>query len=243
VTGVDLRAYLATRERAELVDLVMEQAAGDALLDARLRMEASREVGIPQSTAALHAAIDDAFFTDEYVGYRDMYDYASGIREVLATLRDLLEDGFAEAVMSLAEHAIDRAEDALGYIDDSDGSMGEIAEELATLHLDACLVARPDRIDLAANLFDRELAGGELEVFHAAAARYAAVLGEPGLAEYRRLASGLWDAVPELRPGDDRDYSGRFALTRRWRRWLRSQAMWTPWWTFWPGTSPRPTSS
>ena len=109
---------------AQLVDLVMDQAAGDALLDARLRMDVARAAGIPPSTAALQAAIDDAFFTDEYVGYRDMYDYARAIREVLAILRDLLGVGHAETVMSLAEHAIDRAEDAVGYVDDSDGSMG-----------------------------------------------------------------------------------------------------------------------
>jgi tetratricopeptide (TPR) repeat protein len=215
MTGFDLRTYLAELDHAAVVDLLMHQASADALFDARLRMDAARAVGRPSSTAALRAVIDETFFTDGYINYRDMYDYASDIRDVLATLRDLLDDGHSAAVITLAEHAIERAEDAVGYVDDSDGSLGEIAEDLAALHLDACLAARPDPIELATALFDRELAGGELDVFHAAAARYAAVLGEPGLAEYRRLASGPWAALPALGPGDDREFSSsRFALTR-----------------------------
>lgn len=90
--------------------------------------------------------------------------------------------------MALSECAADLAEGALGFIDDSDGGMSLVAEQLRELHLTACEQARPQPITLARNLFERERHGGDLEVFYGALETYADVLGEVGLAEYRRLA-------------------------------------------------------
>jgi uncharacterized Zn finger protein len=195
---VDLRGYLESLDRAALVDLVLGQAAEHELLDARLRLDAARATTGAVSIAVFRDAIDNVFVTSDYVDYRSMYDYASNIQEILATLRGLLDDGHAQAVMQLAEHAIDRAEDAIGYVDDSDGYFGGIAEELQALHLDACHQARPEPVALAAMLFDAERNGGDLEIFYGAAVTYADVLGEPGLAEYRRLAQSEWDTLPAL---------------------------------------------
>ena len=63
-------------------------------------------------------------------------------------------------------------------------------------------------------LFERELNGGDLDIFSGASARYARVLGKRGLAQYRRLAQVAWDAVPALGPGDKRDYGRRFQVTQ-----------------------------
>jgi tetratricopeptide (TPR) repeat protein len=137
---------------------------------------------------------------------------------VLTTLRELLEDGHAEVVVALAEQAIDCAEDALGFLDDSDGYMSGIAEDLQGLHLDACLSARPDPVTLATTLFERELHSGDLDVFHGAAASYTEVLGKPGLTEYRRRAQIIWDALPSLGPGDKGSFdSRRFQITSMMR--------------------------
>ncbi len=152
----------------------------------------------------------------DYVDYRGMYDYVSTIDSALDSLRELLDDGHAVAVVRLAEHAIDRAEDALGYVDDSDGYMSGIAERLQELHRDACAVAKPEPIALARTLFERERHSGDLDVFHDAAATYAAVLGAEGIAEYRLLANVEWDALPPLGPGqEERSYSSRrFRITQ-----------------------------
>jgi tetratricopeptide (TPR) repeat protein len=152
----------------------------------------------------------------DYVGYREMYDYGTNINAVLDSLQDLLDDGHAELVVALAEHAIDRAEDAVGYVDDSDGWMSGIAERLQDLHLAACAALQPDPVTLARTLFDRERHSGDLEVFYGAASAYAEVLGAEGLAEYRRLAQAEWDALPPLGPKDEeRSWSSRrFRITQ-----------------------------
>ncbi len=56
--------------------------------------------------------------------------------------------------------------------------------------------------------------GSHSGAFFAAPNTYADVLGEKGLAEYRRLAEERWAQVPALGPGEDpRRYSGeRFRI-------------------------------
>ena len=213
---IDIRAYLAGLDHDALVELLVDRAAEDDVFDARLRMSAARTRVGPPPIAVFRHALDEAFIVRDYVDYRGMYDYASTIDSALDSLRELLDDGHAAAVITLAEHAIDRAEDALGYVDDSDGYMSGIAERLQELHLDACAVAKPEPVGLARTLFDRERHSGDLDVFHGAAAAYAEILGAKGIDEYRRLAQEEWDALPPLGPGqEERSYSSRrFRITQ-----------------------------
>lgn len=208
-TQVDLRVYLASRDHAELVDLLLERANQDELFDARLRLAAASGGERPVALPEFRRAIENAFATGGFVHYRDMYDYTATLHDLVTILRELLEDGDAAAAAELALHAIDRAQDALGYVDDSDGQMRGIGEELAELHQDACRDARPDPLELAAMLVERELGDDDLEVFYGAALSYAEVLGEPGLAEYRRRVTRLWEALPARGPGDTYSYDGR----------------------------------
>lgn len=207
---IDIRAYLTTLDYDALVDLLLERAADDDLFNAKLRMAAARGTAGAPPIAVFRHALDEAFVVRDYVDYRHMYDYASTIDSALDSLQELLDDGHAEAVITLAEHAIDRAEDALGYVDDSDGYLSVIAERLQELHRDACVAAKPEPLALARKLFERERHSGDLEVFYNAAATYAGILGTEGIAEYRRLAEVEWDALPSLGPGqDERSHSSR----------------------------------
>jgi uncharacterized Zn finger protein len=214
--AIDIRAYLAGLDHDALVDLLVERAAEDDVFDARLRMSAARATQGAPPIAVFRHALDEAFVVRDYVDYRHMYDYASTIDSALDSLGELLDDGHAEAVITLAEHAIDRAEDALGYVDDSDGYMSGIAERLQELHRDACAAAKPEPVALAGTLFERERHSGDLDVFYNAAATYAEILGAEGIAEYRRLATAEWDALPPLGPGPEEcGYSSRrFRITQ-----------------------------
>lgn len=209
---VDLRGYLSSLDQRALVDLVLDRARADDLFDAKLRLDAARAAAGPPVTAAFRQAIDEAFVTGGFVDYREMYSYASNVHAVVDALRGLLDDGDPEAVIDLTEHALDRADDAVGFVDDSDGNLGGIAGDLQALHFDACLAARPDPVELARRLYDRERHSGDLEAFYGAAATYGEVLGDAGLAEYRRLAQAEWDALPALAPADERTFDGN-----RWR--------------------------
>lgn len=199
----------------------MERANEDDIFDARLRTSAARATttGAPP-VAVYRNVIDEAFVVGDHVGYREMYDYAGNIDGVLDSLQDLLDDGHAEAVITLAEHAIDRAEDAIGYVDDSDGWMSGIAERLRELHFDACRKVKTEPAALAATLFERERHSGDLDVFHGAAATYSKVLGKKGLAEYSRLAQVEWDELPPLGPNDERQSAhGGTGSPRSCRPW------------------------
>jgi len=213
---IDIRGYLASLGHDSLVDLLVERAAEDEHFDARLRMSSARATDGAPSIGVFRHALDEAFVVRDYVGYREMYSYATNIESVLDSLQELLDDGHAEAVITLAEHAIDRAEDAVGYVDDSDGWMSTIAERLQELHRDACAAAKPEPVTLARTLFERERHSGDLDVFSGAASTYAKILGKKGLAEYRRLAQEEWDALPPLGPGQEkRSYSSRrFRITQ-----------------------------
>ena len=213
---VDLADYLSDLDHQALVDLLLERAAADDLFDARLRAAAASKRGGRPDLASYRQALAAAFETNDYVGYREAYDYTTGIMSVLDELQLLLDEGHAEDVMALSEYAADLAEDALGYVDDSDGGMSLVAEQLRGLHLTACEEARPESIALARTLFERERHGGDLEVFYGALETYADVLGEVGLAEYRQLAQAEWDTLPSLGPGDSEHSwsSARFHLTQ-----------------------------
>lgn len=214
---VDVPAYLKTRDKDSLIELLLEAAGRDDVLDTRLRLDAARASAPQGAQAAVdahRAAIDEAFSPGGYVRYREAYDYSLRLEEAVHGLRSLLEAGHAAAVMELAEHAIDRLGENLGYVDDSDGNLGVIAEQLGELHLDACAATRPDPVELAARLFAREIGEDDLEVFYGAATRYADVLGSAGLAEYRRRAEQAWAQLPTLAPGQRGSFdTSRFRLS------------------------------
>lgn len=211
---VDLATYLRGLDHEALVELVLERAKDD-LFHARLGMAAAAtNAGAPVLDAFRHA-LEAAFESDGFVSYRDAHDYTSGIESVLDSLGQLLEDGHADAVVTLAEHAADLAEAALGYIDDSDGGMSGVAEHIREMHLAACVASRPDPVALARNLFDRERHEGDLEIFYGAAGTYADVLGDAGVAEYRRLAQQEWDELPPVGQDDEHGWSSsRFRITQ-----------------------------
>jgi uncharacterized Zn finger protein len=91
--------------------------------------------------------------------------------------------------------------------------MGDIRDRLVTLHHEACVQARPDQVALAERLFEWEL-HSDWEIFLGAAAQYADVLGEAGLAAYRRRAEEVWARTPALAAGADAHHStSRFVIT------------------------------
>jgi hypothetical protein len=106
------------------------------------------------------------------------------------------------------ERAINRIERAVGSIDDSDGHCGGLLHRAREIHLAAARPARPEPVQFARNLFARELES-DFDTFDGAAVLYADVLGEAGLAEYRRLAVKAWEKIPQRSGGarDDLEFS------------------------------------
>jgi uncharacterized Zn finger protein len=190
----DVQTYLEEQDKDLLVRIVMQQAMEDERLRERLLLRASRMGGL--DLAAFRRAIDVAVtFDDDY--YRWPWDYARGIQNVVGAMAELLEDGFDSEVIELSEYALASVEEIMNY--DVEGTIGGIIEYLEGLHHEACKRAEPDPEALAKRIFEWEL-GSDHDTFFDAVNTYADVLGEKGLAEYRRLAEKEWADVPALGP-------------------------------------------
>ena len=107
----------------------------------------------------------------------------------------LLPAGRAAEVVEITEYAFRRVDKAMGQIDDSSGWFSEIVSSLERLHHDACVVAKPDPVNLARRLFAFEI-DGDWDILVDSVEKYADVLGDDGTAEMRRLAEERWAELP-----------------------------------------------
>ncbi len=207
LTMEGLGAFLEERDKDVLVRLLLKQAMEDERLYGRLLMWAARERSEGVDLAAFRKAIDDALRPGELLDYGPVADFAPGIQDVVESIADLLKAGHAKETIELCEYALKAAEGAMDH--DAEGYVGGALEELEELHHTACKEAKPDPKELARRLFEWEI-GGYYDTFFEAAITYADVLGEEGLAEYKRLAEERWAQVPVLGPGEEepRRYSG-----------------------------------
>ena len=193
ITDDDIRSWLESQDLKVILDMLMAQMTTDGRLREELVLKITKEkvVGIDLNT--YRKGLRSAFHTSGFVDYYNMSDFADGINDALDSLDRLLEEGFALEAMQLCEYAIELADDALQNCDDSDGNFGDLADRLASLHLEACEAARPDPVELAGRLFAFETKGSDLDFCYGATGDYEEILGPTGLAEYRRLAEAEWE--------------------------------------------------
>lgn len=124
--------------------------------------------------------IDQAIGAGGFIDYYQMYDYWWGVGSAIDAVAELLDQGRAEAVIELSEYALSGVERAIEQVDDSDGYMSMLLDQLQELHLTACRKAKPDPEALAERLFEWEL-NGEWDTFYGAVKTYSRVLGKKGI--------------------------------------------------------------
>ena len=209
----DIEKFLLAQDKEALVSLLMEHTRSDDRLLEKLRMKAAG-ADAKTSIASFTHSIDEAVSWDGYIDYKSMHEYTSGIDDVIDSLHDLLKAGNAETVIQLTEHFLRRLEGQMEMVDDSDGLMSGILEEVQELHYQACAKAQPDPEALAEKLFQWEL-NSDWDVFAGAAQRYARILGKKGMELYRSLAEKEWARVPVIGPGKEmEEYKGtRYRIT------------------------------
>ena len=185
VTEASLLAdFVAGLPQDRLAGIVLDQATSDWRLRERLLAEARAGLGQGPDLREWRHCIDDAFAPYRgFVDYQEAGGWAGGVGDVIDAVEDLCAAGHPDAAALLAEHAHRRAEEAVAYVDDSDGWLWDISERLSEVHLRACEEGRPDPVALAGRLVGLEL-NSELEGFRRTAAVYADVLGDAGLAAY-----------------------------------------------------------
>lgn len=203
--AAEIRDYLAGLGKDELVAMLVDQAREDNGLRRRLTLRAARTVAGPAAMVTWKQTLGEVLAIDHETSHHYWYDedddFDVDLDDLAASLGDLLKAGEVETVIQLAEHGIAEVEEALGHIDDSNGVLADLLDGLQMHHLEACRLARPDPVDLAERLFEFEMES-EFGVMRNAVEVYADMLGESGLATYRRLAEAEWARVPILGPGE-----------------------------------------
>ena len=193
---VRIREHLQEMRAEALVQMIVELAERDPALFRKLDMAAAaRHADDKTLEARLRKAIDGATRTSGFVDWREAAGWAAGVDEALDAIASLSSDTRAGLVLKLAERAIARIEKAVESIDNSDGYCSSLLDRARDIHLAAAQKVRPDPVQLARDLFTREMED-EYDTFHGAAVYYAEALGEKGLAEYRRLAAKAWEKLP-----------------------------------------------
>jgi uncharacterized Zn finger protein len=211
-----IREYLRAKGVEGLVEMVVGLAERDPSLLKQLELSTAA-AGADDTTllAQFKKAITEATRTHGYVEYRKVRGWVQGIESVLDRIAGLIESARAALVLRLLDHFFARMDQALQNIDDSDGGGAHVYAKARDIHLAACRQAKPDPIALAQALFAREV-DSEGEFFQGASDSYEDILGEVGLAEYRRLATEAWKKIRPLRTGargvEDDQFSKRYAL-------------------------------
>lgn len=208
--GLDtLSAMLGAMQPAELVQIIIEEAARNPALRNRLlagsMKELTEEAGLEEWLATIdritevdvdHVDYDRAIFHEEL----------EKLVEMLARLAKRKES--AAMAVELIERAIDRLDDLILQIESPQEEIGDTLADLSELHLTACRVARPDPVALAERLFQRELEQ-TWETIDSAYETYGVVLGAEGRRHYRMLAESEWEKIPPVKSESVRAYNER----------------------------------
>ncbi|NJL37941.1 MAG: hypothetical protein HC899_15290, partial [Leptolyngbyaceae cyanobacterium SM1_4_3] len=210
-TMQDVQRYLEQQEKSDLVKLILDRVAKDS--DWReqllLKVAALQPKGVDRKT--FERALKNAITIRGYVEYGEVKSYARGIEKVLDAIANLLTEGQAQAVIELCEYAIPLVETAMNSVDDSNGYVGGVLEELQDLHHRACEQVKPDPIALAERLFEFEM-GTSSDTFYGAVDTYAEILGDAGIVRYRQLAEAAWAELPPLTASQRTSFD-----SKRWR--------------------------
>jgi uncharacterized Zn finger protein len=208
----DIRQFLETQPAESLIEVLLDVAQRDDRLFQSLLLKAERTVGGGNAEKAFRRAIDDAVRIRGFIEWREVGTYAGNIDQVVDSLAELLQPDSAAMLIGLAEHAIEKVENAMEQVDDSNGEIGGIVCRLGEMHLKACTMAKPDPEALAERLFcfETTLPFG---VCSFDAATYKTPLGKKGLQRYRELAEADWGKIKPR--ANDKGYDAhRSAITR-----------------------------
>jgi tetratricopeptide (TPR) repeat protein len=189
-----LDAWLRSLSKQELLATLLGLLGEDP--DLRRRFEL-RAASVNADAVKVRRAVREliALPRPGYVGYDQVYDYASGVSEAARAIDDLIEAGDPADAIGIAREAFDLLNDAFEYVDDSSGVIGQAGCELLAVHLRACRAARPDPISLA-----EYLSGLLLHNEYGLApdlGDYAGLLGEKGIAAVRERVAAAYAQNPK----------------------------------------------
>jgi len=197
-----IREYLGTLDESALRGWLIE--AADRNRGIRDKLLFSAKATARGDVASLKSVVRQATRVSGFVDWREAGDYADRLADLAQMLEVRVADGDSKLV-EIVEQAIAQAEDALGNIDDSNGSVMPAIMELREVHERACNNLNPDPVALAERLF-RFQTTGDWDTFHSVLPSYARALGQSGLERYRELVEAAWKRFPALGPESSRTH-------------------------------------
>jgi uncharacterized Zn finger protein len=208
-----VREHLQTKSKDQLVEMVLAELQPELLrkLNTQATVASADDATVARR---LKADIEKATRVYYYLDYRRAERWHHEVDAALAAVADIATGPRAGLALELIDHAIECIGGVFESIDDSDGHLGSLLARASEIHLEAARAARPEPVGLARHLFKREMED-DFDIFSGAVTDYADVLGEQGLAEYRRLATAAWEDLTTGRrrkDGNDR-FGSRLQLT------------------------------
>jgi uncharacterized Zn finger protein len=204
---------LRSLDHEALVKLVIDIASSDPkalhALSLKTALISLADSDAPSLAKKLKREIRAATRVGEFVDYDEVPAWAARIDDLIDSIEGLLAKGHGALVMELADLLREQLNDAFEAIDDSDGQMGMLVSRAMELHLAACRLARPDPVQLAKDLFARQMEDdfGLEDTIET----YADLLGDAGRQEMERLATKAWAKIRPPRNGVDNDDDGAWS--------------------------------
>jgi hypothetical protein len=159
----------------------------------------------------LRSAIDEGLRTRRFLGYRESSAWASDGRVVVEDLAAEVIQRPSRELVVLLERAIGHVVKVILHADDSDGAIGGLATELLDLHAQVCDAGVADPVALARWMV--RFTFEDQDFFVVDPVRYAAALGDRGVATYRREAAKRSTIVSGAGKADRR-FAESYALER-----------------------------
>jgi hypothetical protein len=175
--------------RQQLVEMVIDAAERHDDVGQAVRLAAARKDG---DLRLLRGEVDRALRTRRFLDYRDSMEWARAGWPVVVELERAVQTAPSREIVELLQRAVGHVVKVIRNADDSAGLIGELARALLDLHARACDAGVADPVKLAAWMI--RFAFGDQDFFEVDPVRYAAALGEEGMASYRSAVDQLDDA-------------------------------------------------
>ncbi len=208
-----LHGYLATLDKKQLINTIIEQAGDDAVFRNTLFAKALVNSPTSELDLAEHKAfIRKTIQTRGFVDYRGMYHYLQKVEPVCELIEQLYKQKHFEKVIELSAYALRLGFTAYNNVDDSNGGFGGVLSEFSDYHYQACHDSQPDKKQLAKSLFNLQIKDGwSLIDFR----NYEKVLGKSGLEQFKTLAEKHWQKVTHKNIDQRNDFdSDDYNITR-----------------------------
>jgi hypothetical protein len=180
-TEGDLAGLVAGLSVEEMREVVLAATDRHGDVAAAVRLVAARADG---DLRQLRAEVDRTLRTRRFLHYAESSGWAQAAAPLVGELRDTVKTSPSAELVALLQRAVGHVVKVILNADDSDGRIGDLARELLDLHAEACDAGLADPVKLASWMI--RFRYNDQDFFEVDPVRYAAALGERGVAAYRR---------------------------------------------------------